>query len=61
MLYSHRFPLINLHTLECLFCVGSVRGIEELELFKTVAAFREPADMETGKGDAVQGTHEKRH
>lgn len=37
MLYSHKFPPINLHIFESLFCVSSVLGIEDLEMFKTLS------------------------
>lgn len=32
MLYSHKFPPINLHIFESLFCVSSVLGIEDVEM-----------------------------
>lgn len=37
MLYSHKFPPINLHIFECLFCVSSVLRIEDLEMFKALS------------------------
>lgn len=37
MLYSHKFPPINLHIFECLFCVSSVLCIEDLEMFKALS------------------------
>lgn len=37
MLYSHKFPPINLHIFECLFCVSSVLLIEDLEMFKALS------------------------
>lgn len=37
MLYSHKFPPINLHIFECLFCVNSVLCIEDLETFKALS------------------------
>lgn len=47
MLYSHKFPPINLHIFESLFCASSVLGIEDLEMFKTLSL---PAESsQTGK------------